>query len=188
MAERSPTGGCAARPRILVMDDEAPICELAAELLGCEGYEVQTSADGEEASRKYEAALEAGRPYDVVILDLTVRGGLGGKETIARLLQMDPARQGDRVERLLAGPAGEPVPRFRLLRGRQQAVQHRGNGAGDRAGTRGGQPAAAPGALTQALALRCPRRAAGQATGACLDEFQKRAPAAAAACPARARR
>ena len=78
-------------PRVLVMDDEAPICELAAELLGCEGYEVDTSADGEEAIRKYQAALDAGESYDVVILDLTVRGGLGGKETVVRLRQIDPA-------------------------------------------------------------------------------------------------
>ncbi len=82
-----PTG----TPRVLVMDDEAPICELAAELLGREGYEVDTSADGEEAIRKYQAALDAGQPYDVVILDLTVRGGLGGKETAVRLRQIDPS-------------------------------------------------------------------------------------------------
>jgi CheY-like chemotaxis protein len=83
----TPTGG----PRILVMDDEAPICELAAELLGREGYDVQTSADGEEAIRKYEAAMASGQPYEVVILDLTVRGGMGGKETVGRLRRIDPS-------------------------------------------------------------------------------------------------
>jgi PAS domain S-box-containing protein len=75
--------------RILVMDDEAPICELAAELLGRNGYEVHTAADGAEAIKKYLAAREVGRPFDVVILDLTVRSGLGGLETIAQLRQID---------------------------------------------------------------------------------------------------
>lgn len=83
-------GTAAGGPRILVMDDEAPICELAAELLGREGYDVQVSADGEEAIRKYTAAIKAGQPYEVVILDLTVRGGMGGKETMSRLLLLDP--------------------------------------------------------------------------------------------------
>ena len=76
--------------RILVMDDEVPICELASELLTNEGFFVETAADGAEAIRKYEAARMAGKPFDAVILDLTVRAGMGGRETVVRLRHLDP--------------------------------------------------------------------------------------------------
>ena len=76
--------------RVLVMDDEAPICELAVELLGREGYYVGTASDGREAIRCYVQAKEKGRPYDVVILDLTVRDGMGGRETVKELKKIDP--------------------------------------------------------------------------------------------------
>lgn len=80
----------AAAGRVLVMDDEPPICELAAELLGRHGYEVDSAFDGEEAIAKFTAARAAGNPYLVVILDLTVRLGLGGREAMVRLLAIDP--------------------------------------------------------------------------------------------------
>ena len=73
------------------MDDEAPICELAAELLSREGFFVATAADGDAALRAYSEAKDSGQPFDVVILDLTVRGGMGGRETVRRLLEIDPA-------------------------------------------------------------------------------------------------
>ena len=76
--------------RILVMDDETPICDLAAELLTREGFVVETAADGAEAIRKYSAARDAGRPFDAVILDLTVRVGMGGREAVLRLKHLDP--------------------------------------------------------------------------------------------------
>lgn len=76
--------------RVLVMDDEPPICELAAELLGRHGYDVDSAADGEEAIAKFEAARAAGDPYLVLILDLTVRRGLGGMDCIGRLREIDP--------------------------------------------------------------------------------------------------
>ncbi len=82
--------GAADRRRVLVMDDEQTICDLAAELLGREGYFVDTAADGAEAIRKYVEASGSGQPYDVVILDLTVRGGMGGRETVVKLLSFDP--------------------------------------------------------------------------------------------------
>ncbi len=83
--------GSADTRRVLVMDDEAPICELAAELLSREGFFVATAADGDAAIRAYIEAKDSGQPFDVVILDLTVRGGMGGRETVRRLLQVDPA-------------------------------------------------------------------------------------------------
>lgn len=76
--------------RVLVMDDEAAIRELTSQLLGTMGYEVTTVPDGSEAVRIYERAVRKGEYFQVVILDATVRGGLGGVETIERLRQIDP--------------------------------------------------------------------------------------------------
>lgn len=82
--------GSADKRRVLVMDDEAPICELAGEILTQAGFVVGTAANGQEAIEKYRDALGSGQPYDVVILDMTVRGGLGGRETVLALLEVDP--------------------------------------------------------------------------------------------------
>jgi PAS domain S-box-containing protein len=76
--------------RILVMDDESAIRELTAQLLGTMGYEVTAVPDGAEAVRIYERAARKGAPFRAVILDATVRGGLGGVETIERLREIDP--------------------------------------------------------------------------------------------------
>lgn len=76
--------------RILVMDDEAAIRELTSQLLGTLGYEVTAVPDGLEAIRTYERALRRGEQFQAVILDATVRGGLGGVATIERLRGMDP--------------------------------------------------------------------------------------------------
>jgi len=76
--------------RILVMDDEEAIRELTSQLLGTLGYEVTAVPDGLEAVRTYERALRKGEHFQVVILDATVRGGMGGVATIERLRSMDP--------------------------------------------------------------------------------------------------
>jgi two-component system cell cycle sensor histidine kinase/response regulator CckA len=76
--------------RILVMDDESAIRELTSQLLSTMGYEVTAVPDGSEAVRIYERAVRKGEYFRAVILDATVRGGLGGVETIARLRSIDP--------------------------------------------------------------------------------------------------
>ena len=76
--------------RVLVMDDEAAIRELTSQLLSTLGYEVTAVPDGLEAIRLYERALRRGEHFQAVILDATVRGGLGGVATIERLRGMDP--------------------------------------------------------------------------------------------------
>ena len=76
--------------RILVMDDEETIRRLLGRMLLGAGYEVELTRDGDEAVRKYIEAKESGKPFDAVILDLTVPGGMGGKEVIAKLLGIDP--------------------------------------------------------------------------------------------------
>lgn len=76
--------------RILVMDDEQVIRDLAAELLSSMGYDVGLAEDGIEAVDVYRKACLSGQPYDAVILDLTIRGGMGGQETLEQLRRIDP--------------------------------------------------------------------------------------------------
>jgi len=78
------------RGRILVMDDEESIRELLYAELTETGYDVELANDGTEAIARYVEAKEAGQPFDAAILDLTVPGGMGGKETIKKLLEIDP--------------------------------------------------------------------------------------------------
>jgi PAS domain S-box-containing protein len=75
--------------RILVMDDEELVREIAAELLRHLGYQAETVKDGAEAITAYRQARSAGDPFDVVITDLTVPGGMGGKEAVQKLLEID---------------------------------------------------------------------------------------------------
>jgi nitrogen-specific signal transduction histidine kinase/ActR/RegA family two-component response regulator len=77
--------------RILVMDDEAMIRELTGNMLDYLGYDADFAAEGQCAVRKYRAALDASAPYDAVILDLTIKGGMGGQETMERLKEIDPS-------------------------------------------------------------------------------------------------
>ena len=76
--------------RILVMDDEEPIRKILDLMLTRIGYEVVTVTRGEGAVDDYRAAIRSGRPYRAVILDLTIRHGMGGLETLAGLKQIDP--------------------------------------------------------------------------------------------------
>jgi len=77
--------------RILAMDDEPGIRALLSAALAHFGYKATTVADGAEAVREYQRALEAREPYSAVIMDLTVPGGMGGKETVRALKEIDPA-------------------------------------------------------------------------------------------------
>jgi PAS domain S-box-containing protein len=76
--------------RILVMDDEEIIREMLSSMLSTAGYEATLTIDGAEAIERYAKAKDSGQPFDAVILDLTVAGGMGGKETIRKLLEIDP--------------------------------------------------------------------------------------------------
>jgi CheY-like chemotaxis protein len=76
--------------KVLMMDDEQVIRDVAGELLRELGHEVEFAAQGNEAIKKYRTAKESGKPFDVVILDLTIRGGMGGAETIKILRDIDP--------------------------------------------------------------------------------------------------
>lgn len=77
--------------RILVMDDEAALRTTISTMLKRLGFEhIEVAASGEEAMDLYKKALQAKQPFDVVILDLTVPGGMGGRETIEKLREVDP--------------------------------------------------------------------------------------------------
>ncbi len=76
--------------RVLVMDDEDFIRELASDMLEKMGYEVVTAQDGQSAVDMYESSQNAGNPFNAVILDLTVPGGMGGREALRKLMDQDP--------------------------------------------------------------------------------------------------
>jgi len=75
---------------ILVMDDNQVIRDSAKWMLSRIGYEVMFAREGSEAIAMYKEALHSGKPFDAVILDLTVAGGMGGKEAVKKLLEIDP--------------------------------------------------------------------------------------------------
>ena len=79
--------------KILFMDDEPVIRRFASKALASFGYEVECVEDGDQAVAHYQLAIEQGAPYFGVILDLTVPGGMGGKETMQALLLIDPKVQ-----------------------------------------------------------------------------------------------
>ena len=76
--------------RVLVMDDELMVREIATAMIQKLGYEVESAADGGEAIVLYQQARTQGRPFSAVIMDITVPGGMGGKEAIRELLAIDP--------------------------------------------------------------------------------------------------
>jgi PAS domain S-box-containing protein len=78
------------RGRVLVMDDEELVLEMAGAALRKMGYRVELCRAGAETIVRYQIALDAGKPFDAVILDLTIPGGMGGLETIRRLRDIDP--------------------------------------------------------------------------------------------------
>ncbi len=87
VAEDQPIPG---RGRILIMDDEPMVREVLGAMLERLGYECTGARDGLEAIEFYRQARAEGRPYCAVIFDLTIAGGMGGKEAIEHLLAIDP--------------------------------------------------------------------------------------------------
>ena len=136
-ARRPPNRPAAARAageRVLFMDDDPDIRDLAGAILALMGYEpTLTCEGGETLSRVPEVRGRRVSPYAAVILDLTIPGGMGGRETIRRLREIDPERAGHRVERLqqrrgdrgfprawFRGDGGQAVPDGRPRQGAQR--------------------------------------------------------------------
>ena len=91
--------------RVLVMDDEESIRLLLGEMLRHLGYDAHCVAEGSEALARYQEAYHARQPFHAVILDLTVTGGLGGKDTVQQLREFDP-----QVKAIVAsGYSNDPV-------------------------------------------------------------------------------
>jgi PAS domain S-box-containing protein len=91
--------------RILLMDDEEDLRNVLGATLRRLGHEVVLAANGRGAVDVYRNSREMGRPFDAVILDLTVREGMGGRETMEALLREDP----DVKAIVMSGYASDPV-------------------------------------------------------------------------------
>ncbi len=76
--------------RVLVMDDDERIRDLLKSMIEAIGYEVETTANGNEAVNRYRDAMSAGKRFDVAIMDLTIPGGMGGKEAVKLIKELDP--------------------------------------------------------------------------------------------------
>jgi two-component system cell cycle sensor histidine kinase/response regulator CckA len=92
-SSRDPSEGQAfpVKRRALVMDDEVGVRKVAKLALEGAGWEVDSAEDAIHAIEKFRAALEQRRPYDVVVLDSTMRTGLDGSQTLAELRKLDPS-------------------------------------------------------------------------------------------------
>ena len=75
---------------VLIMDDDAQVRDIAAAMLDHLGCKVLLAEDGEQALAVYQASRDSGQPVSAVIMDLTIPGGMGGREAVIELLQIDP--------------------------------------------------------------------------------------------------
>ena len=83
--------GVAGRGKVLLVDDEEIILDVSREVLRFLGYDAAFAKEGGAAIELYRKEKESGRPFDLVIIDLTIPEGLGGLETIEKLRMYDPA-------------------------------------------------------------------------------------------------
>jgi signal transduction histidine kinase/CheY-like chemotaxis protein len=91
--------------KILVMDDAKAVRDVTGAMLGYIGYDVEFARDGREAIALYREAKQSDEPFDAVILDFTVQGGMGGKEAIQLLLAVDP-----HIRAIISsGYSGDPI-------------------------------------------------------------------------------
>jgi PAS domain S-box-containing protein len=98
--EERPPGG-----RILMLEDDSAVIETGIGMLNHLGHEVTAVKDGAEVLELYSRSQHAARPFDLVLLDLTIRGGMGGRETLEKLREMDP----DVTAIVTSGYADDPV-------------------------------------------------------------------------------
>ena len=104
------TGNREVRPaagegKILVMDDEESLRKVAERMLVELGYEVTCVGNGDEVIKHYAQAGRSEQPFDAVIMDLTIPGGMGGKETIEELLKIDS----DAIAVVSSGYSNDPI-------------------------------------------------------------------------------
>jgi two-component system, cell cycle sensor histidine kinase and response regulator CckA len=99
------TAPLAAAARVLVLEDDPLVRNLITRNLTSHGFDVTETAEGTETIRRYQESMDAGRVYDLVVLDLTIPNGLGGVRTMERLRQMHP----DVVAIVSSGYSDDPV-------------------------------------------------------------------------------
>jgi two-component system, cell cycle sensor histidine kinase and response regulator CckA len=107
-AESAERDGIAAQStiqRVLVMDDEEVVRDISNALLSHLGYEAELAVEGVEAIEMYRKAMASEKPFDMVILDLTNKAGMGGAETMVKLLEIDP----DIKAIVATGYANDPI-------------------------------------------------------------------------------
>ena len=75
--------------KILVMDDEDIVADIAKQMLIFLGYDVSAVANGEDAVQLYRQAFDAGEPFSLVIMDLNIPHGMGGVEAVKHVLDYD---------------------------------------------------------------------------------------------------
>ncbi|HNY11031.1 MAG TPA: ATP-binding protein [Candidatus Wallbacteria bacterium] len=101
--------------RILIMDDETIIRDNITMLLNNTGFEAYSAKDGGETLEIYKKFREAGADLDVVVMDLTIPGGLGGIETIAKLLEIDPTVRAIASSGYFDGPVAADYKKFGFI-------------------------------------------------------------------------
>ena len=92
--------------RILILDDDEFICEIAVEILKQDGHDIHCVGDGNKAIAEYKRAIIENNPYDVIILDFMIAGGKGGFEIMDELKMIDTkvstiASSGESVEKVI---------------------------------------------------------------------------------------
>jgi len=75
--------------KILIMDDDEAILTITSSMLELLNYEVETANGGAQAIEKYNKSLKDGRPFDIIIMDLTIPGGMGGEVAVKKILEID---------------------------------------------------------------------------------------------------
>lgn len=76
--------------KILVVDDEQMILQITNQILSHAGYDVSLAQEGQQAVKLYQEAIQQAKPFELVIVDLTLAGSMGGMETMQRLWELDP--------------------------------------------------------------------------------------------------
>lgn len=93
------------KARVLIMDDEKMVREIAGRMLSHLGHDVVGTEDGHQAIEAYQQAINEGRRFDLVLMDLTIPGGMGGKEAVTEIRNIDP----DAKVIVSSGYANDPV-------------------------------------------------------------------------------
>ena len=76
--------------KVLVMDDDKTVCNFVKEVLSVRECAVSEASGGKQAIEMYKQSIDDREPFDIVIMDLTIPGGIGGKETVKEFLKINP--------------------------------------------------------------------------------------------------